>query len=87
MSEDKQEKKQQRKIAKIVVKREDCIGASPCIAVAPDAYELDEENIAVVKSSWKNHSDEEILLSAQSCPTLAIYLYDADGNQIFPEDG
>lgn len=81
MSEDKKTKK----ITKVVVKRDLCIGAGSCIAVAPEAYEFDAENIAVLKPEWTNYSDEELLLSAQVCPTLAIFLYDEDGNQIFPE--
>lgn len=76
---------QDRKIVRIEVKRDLCIGAASCIAVAPEAYELDEENIAIIKTEWMNHSDEEILLSAQACPTLAIFCYDAEGNQVFPE--
>ncbi len=79
------ENKKTKKIAKIVVKRDLCIGAATCIAIAGDTFELDNENIAIVKDNIGN-SDEEILLAAQSCPTLAIYLYDEDGNQIFPEE-
>lgn len=74
-----------KKIAKVVIKRDLCIGAGSCIAVAPEAYEFDAENIAILKDEWNVHSDEELLLSAQVCPTLAIFLYDEEGNQIFPE--
>ena len=28
---------------------------------------------------------ENILLAAQSCPTLAILIFDEEGNQLFPE--
>ena len=72
------------KITKIIIKRDLCIGAAPCVAVASDTFELDEENIAVVKNPHGNN-DEDILLAAQACPTLAIYLYDEAGNLIFPE--
>lgn len=73
-----------KKIAKIVIKRDLCIGAASCLAVAPNTYDLDDENIAVVVNP-KGNTDEEILLSARACPTLAIFLYDEEGNQIFPE--
>lgn len=79
------DKSKKKKIAKIVVKRDLCIGAATCLAVAGETFELDDENIAVVKENIGN-SDEEIILAAQSCPTLAIYLYDEDGNKIFPEE-
>jgi len=73
-----------KKISKIVVKRDLCIGAATCIAVAPDVFELDRENIAVVKDSG-GVDDDTLLTSAQSCPTNAIFLYDEDGNQVWPE--
>lgn len=71
------------KIKKITVDRELCIGAATCVAAAPEVFELDPENIAIIK---KNHNtpDEQILLAAQSCPTSAIILEDENGNQIYP---
>lgn len=72
-----------RKIGKIVVDRDLCIGAASCIAVAPGVFELDGENKAVVYND-KGADDETILLAAKSCPTQAILLFDEEGNQIFP---
>ncbi len=77
--------KQNKKIWKVVVKRDACIGAATCVVVSPDAFELDGENIAVVKPNAELRSDEELLMAAQSCPTAAIFLYDEEGNQIFPK--
>jgi len=68
---------------RIEVKRDLCIGASSCIAVAPGVYELDAEMKAILKDP-KAADDATILESARACPTLAIYLYDDDGKQIFP---
>lgn len=68
---------------RIEVKRDLCIGASSCIAVAPGVYELDSEMKAVVKNP-KAADEATILESARACPTLAIYLYDDDGKQVFP---
>ena len=72
-----------KKIAKIVIDRNLCIGAGTCVVTAEKVFKLDEENKAVV---WdmSSGSDEEILLAAQSCPTAAIHLYDEEGNLIFP---
>ncbi|MBI2056579.1 MAG: ferredoxin [Candidatus Sungbacteria bacterium] len=72
-----------KKIGKIVVDRDLCIGAASCIAVAPGVFELDGENKAVVYND-KGADDETILLAAKSCPTQAILLFDEEGNQIFP---
>lgn len=68
---------------KIEVKRDICIGAATCTAIAPDVFELDDEMKAVVKNP-QGASDEIILEAARSCPTLAIYVYDDAGKQIFP---
>jgi len=72
-----------KKIAKIYVDRELCIGAASCIAIAPGVFRLDGENKAFVYDA-KGADDETILLAAQSCPTRAIILYDESGNQIYP---
>ena len=76
-------KKEKSKIGKIVVDRETCIGAGPCVALAPGTFELDNEGKAVVINQSGN-TDKEILDAAMSCPVLAIKVYDVDGNQIYP---
>jgi len=73
----------QKKISKIYVDRELCIGAGSCMAVSPGVFALDEENKAYVVDP--NGADyDTILLAAQSCPTKAIFLYDEEGKQIYP---
>jgi len=73
------------KIRRIVVDRQTCIGAQSCVVVAPGVFQMDEENLAYVVDP--DSTDEDmILLAAQSCPVLAIKLYDEDGKQIFPEE-
>jgi len=54
------------------------------VAVAPNAFDLDNEGKAIVKKTYLNHTDDELLIAAQSCPVMAILLYDKDGKQIFP---
>ena len=71
-------------IGKIVVDRDLCIGAASCIAVAGGTYELDGETKAVVTNA-DDTSDETLIMSAESCPTRAIVLFDKEGKQIFPK--
>ncbi|MDD5251299.1 MAG: ferredoxin [Patescibacteria group bacterium] len=88
------------KIAKVEVKRDICIGATPCVVAAPAAMELDAENKAVyklkdgVRSSGPvdraqledpSVDDDTLLIAAQSCPVKAIFLYDETGKQVYPE--
>lgn len=72
-----------KKIAKIVVDRDLCIGAAPCVTVAPGVFQLDEENKAIIVDA-KGADDDTILLAAESCPVQAILLYDEDGERIYP---
>lgn len=72
------------KISKIIVDRDLCIGAAPCVTVAPGVFQLDDENKAYVVD--QNGADADtILLAAQACPVQAIILYDENGEQIYPE--
>ncbi|OHA49824.1 MAG: hypothetical protein A3A80_01110 [Candidatus Terrybacteria bacterium RIFCSPLOWO2_01_FULL_44_24] len=75
--------KPQKKISRIEIDRELCIGAATCISIAGEVFELDGENKSVVKNP-KGADDETILMAAQSCPTKAIKVFDEDGNQIYP---
>jgi ferredoxin len=72
------------KIRRIVVDKQACIGARSCVVVAPGVFQMDDDNIAYVTDP-DGEDEDTVLLAAQSCPVLAIYLYDEDGTQIFPE--
>lgn len=71
-------------IGKIVVDRDLCIAAVSCIAVSDATFELDGENIVVVKGA-DAADDATLLQSAESCPTKAILLFDRSGAQVFPK--
>lgn len=70
---------------KVKVLRDVCISAASCVAFSPDVFELDGQSKAVIK---EGAIDEEtnILLAAQSCPTGAIIITDADtGEKVWPK--
>ncbi len=73
-----------KRIARIEIDRTTCIGAASCAALAPNTFELDDENIAVLKNPTSDDA-QTILLAAQSCPVDAISLYDETGAQLWPE--
>jgi ferredoxin len=72
-------------LRRIVVDRAKCIGARSCVAVAPGVFQMDDENLAYIVDP-DSDDDDTILLAAQSCPVLAIILYDEQGKKIFPEE-
>lgn len=66
----------------IHISREKCIGAATCVVYSPSTFDLDEENIAIVKNGeWD--ALEKIIGAAQSCPVVAIEVYQG-GKKVFP---
>ncbi len=83
---------------RIVVDPDLCIGAASCVTIAPDAFQLNVENKAEVLDHGEavggasyeriievtEAEKDNILLGAQSCPTLAIMIFDESGKQLYP---
>lgn len=70
---------------KITVDRESCTGCSACVTEAPETFELDENDVAVVKHP-PGDEIELILLAADACPTDAVCVEDLDsGERLSPE--
>lgn len=66
----------------IRIHRAKCISAATCVVYAPNTFDLDEENLAIIKSGeWDRV--EKIIAAAQSCPAIAIEIFEK-GKQIYP---
>ncbi len=62
-----------------------CVGFGDCIDEAPEAFEFDDEDIAILTHPEK--VDRECLIRAcESCPVDAITLTDSAGLTIVPQD-
>lgn len=84
---------------RIVVDPDLCIGAASCVTIDPATFILNTENKAEVLDHGQapngptyertievtENEKENIILAAQSCPTLAIFIFDESGTQLFPE--
>jgi ferredoxin len=68
---------------KVKVDRDLCIGLGNCVAIAPTAFELDEQN-KVTLTDPKSVDDKTLTDAAESCPVNAIIIEDDAGNQIYP---
>jgi len=68
---------------KVRVDRDLCIGVGNCVAFAPTAFQLDEENKAVVLDP-SSVDDGTLLEAAESCPENAIIVEDDEGQQLYP---
>jgi ferredoxin len=67
----------------VVVDRGACIGAADCVAAAPAVFRLDDRRKVTLLDA---HSVDARTLrrAAERCPTDAIILEDAAGEQIYP---
>lgn len=66
----------------IRILRDACIGAATCVVYAPSTFDIDDENIAIVKKGeWDRL--EKIIAAAQSCPVVAIEVF-VKGKKVFP---
>jgi ferredoxin len=85
ISENVQEGKSDKHRYIIEVRKDLCIGAATCVAIAPNTFVMDENNKAIIlEGEWEE--DDVIMAAAQSCPVFAIIIKDAEtGKQIFPE--
>jgi ferredoxin len=83
---------------RIVVDPDLCIGAASCVTIAPDTFTLNVENKAEVLNHGEAEGGpsytreveltseqlETVIMGAQSCPTLAISIFDEAGKQLYP---
>jgi len=73
-----------RVVGKYTVKviQSKCIAAASCVAISPTFFKLNEQNLAEIIEGGADDEDN-ILLSAQSCPTGAIEIYEED-SRVWP---
>lgn len=60
-----------------------CVGFGDCIAPAPEAFDLDEEGIAILLEP-ESVPRERLLEACRACPVDAIIARDAEGRELAP---
>jgi len=63
----------------IVVDRALCIGSGDCVDTAPDVFQLDAEDKAVVVDP-DGAPEGEVIEAAANCPVTAIFVVGEDGD-------
>jgi ferredoxin len=63
----------------VTVDRALCIGSGDCVDTAPNVFQLDDEDKAVVVDP-DAAPVEDILEAAQNCPVSAIFVAGEDGD-------
>jgi ferredoxin len=72
-----------RKIERVEVDRDVCVGSAFCADIAPGVFEMDDQMVATVRDITAQ-PDDRILEAAKGCPVEAIRLFDASGEQLYP---
>jgi ferredoxin len=67
---------------RIEINTDDCMSSGKCVADYPDAFDFDDEELAVLKNDGSALTDEQMLRAARNCPSRALLLFDDDGNQV-----
>jgi ferredoxin len=68
---------------RLCIDRSLCVGFGDCVDIAPEAFKLDDESIAILVEP--DRVDRERLLRAcDACPVDAITVWDEDGQQLVP---
>jgi ferredoxin len=67
----------------VIVDRSVCIGAGDCIAAAPTAFRLDSAK-RVTLLDPASVDAMTLRRAAERCPTDAVILETADGEQVYP---
>lgn len=63
--------------------RNKCISAATCTVYASNTFDLDNDNIAIIKKgAWD--SLKKIVSAAISCPVFAIEVYE-NGKKLYPK--
>jgi ferredoxin len=63
----------------VTVDRSLCIGSGDCVDTAPNVFQLDEEDKAVVVDP-DGASVDEIVQAAATCPVSAIFVVGEEGD-------
>ena len=75
-----------RQVGKYTVKviQSKCIAAASCVAISPTFFKLNEANLVEIIEGGSDEEDN-ILLSAQSCPTGAIEIWQ-ESKRVWPPE-
>ena len=67
----------------MAVNRDLCISLGNCAAIAPTAFDLDDDGKVVILDPF-SVDEQTLLAAAQSCSEKAIIVSDDKGNQLYP---
>ena len=67
---------------RVEIDQDECMSVGRCVADFPAGFGFDDDELATVLSTAGELSDQQLLRAARNCPSRAIMVFDADGNQV-----
>lgn len=61
-----------------------CIGSGNCVNIAPELFEIDQENLVEFQDDTPDIDEGRLEEAIAICPVDALILTDEDGEQIIP---
>lgn len=77
----------ERKVGDLTIRidRSTCAAFRACIGIAPDAFELGDDQIVRFKEETLDEVEASRLIEAcKACPVQALTVIDEEGNQLIP---
>jgi ferredoxin len=68
----------------IQIDRDLCIGSGNCVNLAPEIFEIDEENLVEFKGDTPNIDQGRLMEACGICPVDALMAFDENGKQLVP---
>lgn len=67
---------------RVEIDQDECMSVGRCVADYPAGFDFDEDELATVLPTAAELSDQQLLRAARNCPSRAITVFDAAGNQV-----
>ena len=61
-----------------------CVGFGDCVEASREAFELDDEGIAIFKEGIDAVPTRSLMTACGECPVDALTVFDEDGTQLVP---
>lgn len=67
---------------RVEIDQDECMSVGRCVADFPSSFGFDDDELATVLPTASELSDRDLLRAARNCPSRAITVFDANGNQV-----
>jgi ferredoxin len=69
---------------RVEIDQDECMSSGKCVADHPDAFDFDDEELAVARAGAQTMTDDDKSRTARNCPSRAIMLFDSNGDRVEP---